>query len=700
MHLYSTGTHSSEARSVDTHSIDTNSLLKSIFHLPACKAFPTATLMLLMVLSWGNTSTVHAQEASPTVEYQEIKTKYLPYNNPMQAWSSSTTDIAAGDTTELIPLELQLDSFERDMMLRIANIYGTHVQALKAQVNNEPVEAERLINESVEASQDLLDEYPEMRTNARFAQLSRAVVAEYRNFYGISEEEDHAQGEIFAIQEDFLEDENTLAEDFNFPKDTETFKTTVPLLQNAQVNRHLVYYTLRRPDVMEKWRERAEVYKPMMVEIFREEGMPEELVYLAFIESGLNPTARSWASAVGMWQFIAATARVYGIEINWWVDERRDPEKATRAAARHLKDLYNVWGDWHLAMANYNISPRGLNRAINRAGGVKDYWAAYPYLPRETRGYVPGFIATTMINLSPEEFGFQTNYDQEPYSYETVEVDGLMSLEILAEAMGLSTETLKEYNPELLRWATPPGSKYALKVPVGKGNDLLAIYDSLPRESQNQSITMHTVQSGESIGLIARTYGTSVSGIYASNDNLSNIIYPGQVIAVPLPAGSVNQLSVNRPTNQQSGTVTTRASSSSSSVPANSVKVLYRVKTGDTIGHIAEWHDVRAWEIRSWNGIGNTIRVGQNLTLYVPKNREEHYKAINSLSFNDKQDLERRQRGGENIFGEQDASTYVVKRNDTLTAIARSFGISTSQLRELNEISGSTIYVGQVLKVR
>ncbi len=694
MHLHPTGTDSP-----DTRSLGTNSFLKSIFYPPAYKAYLMAILVLLIALSWGNTSIVHAQEAPPTVEYQEIKTKYLPYNNPMQAWSSSTTDIAAGDTTELIPVELTLDSFERDMMLRIANIYGTHVQALKAQVNNEPVEAERLINESLTASQDLLDEYPEMRSNARFAQLSRAVVAEYRNFYGISEEE-QAQGEIFAIQEEFLEDENTLAEDFNFPKDTEIFKTTVPLVQNAQVNRHLVYYTLRRPDVMEKWRERAEVFKPMMLDIFREEGMPEELVYLAFIESGLNPTAKSWASAVGMWQFIAATARVYGIEINWWVDERRDPEKATRAAARHLKDLYNVWGDWHLAMANYNISPRGLNRAINRAGGVKDYWAAYPFLPRETRGYVPGFIATTIINLSPEEFGFQTNYDQEPYSYETVEVDGLMSLEILAEAMAISTETLKEYNPELLRWATPPGSKYALKVPVGKANDLLAIYDSLPRESQNQSITMHTVQSGESIGLIARRYGTSVSGIYASNDNLSNIIYPGQVIAVPLPAASVNQLSVNRPTNQQSGTVTTRSSSSSSSVPANSVKLLYRVKTGDTIGHIAEWHDVRASEIRSWNGIGNTIRVGQNLTLYVPKNREEHYKALNSLSFNDKQDLERRQRGGENIFGEQDTSTYVVKRNDTLTAIARSFGISTSQLRELNAISGSTIYVGQVLKVR
>ena len=257
MHLCPTGTNLT-----DTLSIGTNSLLKSNFHLLACKALPMATLIILMVLSLGNTSIVHAQEAPPTVEYQEIKTKYLPYNNPMQAWSSTSTDIAAGDTTELIPVELQMDSFERDMMLRIANIYASHVQALKAQVNNEPVEAERLINESLAASQDLLDEYPEIRSNTRFAQLSRAVVGEYRAFYGITEEEDQAQGEIFAIQEDFLEDENTLAEDFNFPKDTETFKTSVLLLQNAQVNRHLVYYTLRRPDVMEKWRERAECTSP------------------------------------------------------------------------------------------------------------------------------------------------------------------------------------------------------------------------------------------------------------------------------------------------------------------------------------------------------------------------------------------------------------------------------------------------------
>ena len=349
---------------------------------------------------------------------------------------------------------------------------------------------------------------------------------------------------------------------------------------------------------METWRERAEIYRPMMDKIFAEEGVPPELVYLAYIESGLNPTARSWASAVGMWQFIQATGRVYGLEVNWWVDERRDPEKATRAAARHLKDLHNIWGDWHLAIANYNISPRGLNRAIRRAGGTKDYWVAYPYLPRETRGYVPGFIATTLINMNPEEFGLKT-MAKNP-SYDMVEVDGLMPLDILASSIGISTDELKGYNPELLRWATPPGNKYTLKIPAGKKQDFLVAYKDLPKESSNQSITMHTVRSGESIGLIARKYGTTVSGIFASNENLSTTIFPGQVLAVPLPAGSSAQLSSNRPSNQRNGVTTSKARNTTVvNIPANSTPITYKVKTGDTIGHIAEWFDVRAWQIRT-----------------------------------------------------------------------------------------------------
>ncbi len=637
---------------------------------------------------------------STIVPKENMPERLLPYENPMEKNQNNSN-------SDLQPALIQLDSFQKDILSRVSDIYHIHILSLEAQVADNPIQAEKHINDAIQASQQLLDDYPEIRNDRRFAELSRIVVSEYRNFYGITEDENEPQGEVFAIQQDFLEDETTISENFEFPSNATIQKTQVPLIQNSQVNRHLVYYTLRRPEVMETWRERAEVYKPMMDKIFAEEGVPPELVYLAYIESGLNPTARSWASAVGMWQFIQATGRVYGLEVNWWVDERRDPEKATRAAARHLRDLYNIWGDWHLAIANYNISPRGLNRAIRRAGGVKDYWVAYPYLPRETRGYVPGFIATTLINMNPEEFGFEKSYGREPYSYDLVEVDGLMPLDVLAGSIGISTEELKSYNPELLRWATPPGNKYALKIPAGTKDEFLLAYDDLPKETANQSITMHTVRSGESLGLIARKYGTTVSGIFASNENLSTTIFPGQVLAVPLPAGSTGQLSASRPSNQRNGTTTSRATTRTVNVPSNSTQLAYKVKTGDTIGHIAEWYDVRAWQIRSWNGIGNTIRVGQNLKVYVPNNRQSYYQNVNSLSFREKQDLEAKQNRGENIFASAgstsssgNSTTYTVRSNDTLSEIAETYGVTMTQIRRLNNLSGSRIYVGQVLKIK
>ncbi|MBD3616165.1 MAG: LysM peptidoglycan-binding domain-containing protein [Gracilimonas sp.] len=642
---------------------------------------------------------IFAQDTTATIELKEMPLRFLDYKSPMQ-------EIQEGDGLAQQPAMQELDNFQKDIMSRISDIYRIHINAMEAQVNNDPLEAETQINDALAATQGLLDDYPEISGNRRFTELYRSVISEYRQFYGITEADNEPEGEVFAVQEElFSEDDSWMDTDFSFPEDLTFQKTQVPLIQNEYVNRHLVYYTLRRPEVMETWLTRAVKYQPMMRRIFREEKVPEELTYLAFIESGLNPSARSWASAVGMWQFIRATGSVYGLEANWWIDERRDPEKATRAAARHLRDLYNIWGDWHLAMANYNISPRGLKRAINRAGGVEDYWAAYPYLPRETRGYIPGFIATTMIAMNPEEFGFQKNYPGEPYSYEVVEVDGLMELTDLAEAAGISTEELKEYNPELLRWATPPGGKYPLKLPSQTKKDFLANYENIPKENRSQNITMHTVKSGESLGIIARKYGTTVAGLYGSNENLSSTIYPGQKIVVPLPRGSASQISANQPTNQQRS-VNTRRSSSSNTVspPANSTAISYKVKTGDTIGHIAEWYDVRAWNIRTWNGIGNTIRVGQTLTVYVPNSRKNHYEKVNGMSYAQKQEIERKQRRGENIFiasasSSDGGNTYTVQSNDTLSEIAERFGIGLSELRRLNNISGNRIYVGQTLRI-
>lgn len=640
------------------------------------------------------------QDTTSTIDLQDMPLRLLEYQSPMQ-------DVNSAEVATEQPAMQELDNFQKDIMSRISDIYRIHINAMDAQVNNNPLEAEEQINDALTATQGLLDDYPEIRGDRRFTELYRSVIAEYRQFYGITETGNEPKGEIFAIQEElFSEDNSWMVEDYDFPDDLNFNKTDVPLIQNDKVNRHLVYYTLRRPEVMETWLQRAVKYQPMMRKIFREEGTPEELTYLAFIESGLNPKAQSWAAAVGMWQFIRATGSVYGLEVNWWVDERRDPEKATRAAARHLKDLYNIWGDWHLAMANYNISPRGLKRAINRAGGVEDYWAAYPYLPRETRGYVPGFIATTMIGMNPEEFGFQNEYAGEAYSYDVVEVEGLMELAELANAAGITTEELKDYNPELLRWATPPGGKYPLKLPSNTKQEFLANYDDIPKEKRSQNIAMHTVRSGESLGLIARKYGTTVAGLYASNESLSSTIYPGQKIVVPLPRGAASQISSNQPTNQQRNVNTSRSSSQKVSKPANSTSVTYKVKTGDTVGHIAEWFDVRAWNIRTWNGIGNSIRVEQNLTVYVPENRKGHYEKVDSMSYAEKQAIERRQRSGENIFiasassnDSENSTTYTVQQNDTLSEIAENFGVSTSQLRQLNNISGNRIFVGQTLQI-
>lgn len=643
-----------------------------------------------------------AQDTTAVIDIKDMPLRYLDYESPMQG-------LQEGDGASQQPALQELDNFQKDVMSRITDIYRIHIKAMEAQVNNNPLEAETQINDALAATQGLLDDYPEISGDRRFTELYRSVISEYRQFYGITEVGNEPEGEIFAIQEElYSEDDSWMNTNYDFPDDLSLPKTQVPLIQNEHVNRHLVYYTLRRPDVMETWLTRAVKYQPMMRRIFNEEKVPEELTYLAFIESGLNPSARSWAAAVGMWQFIRATGSVYGLEANWWIDERRDPEKATRAAARHLRDLYNIWGDWHLAMANYNISPRGLKRAINRAGGVEDYWAAYPYLPRETRGYVPGFIATTMIGMNPEEFGFQKSYEGEAYSYEVVEVEGLMELTELAKAAGITTAELKEYNPELLRWATPPGGKYPLKIPVQTKEEFLANYENIPKENRSQNITMHTVSRGESLGIIARKYGTTVAGLYASNENLSSTIYPGQKVVVPLPRGSASQISANQPTNQQRSVNTSRSSSSSNKVsaPANSTALKYKVKTGDTIGHIAEWYDVRAWNIRTWNGIGNTIRVGQTLTIHVPDNRINHYEKVDNMSYAEKQEIERKQRRGEDIFlasatstDSENYSTYTVKRNDTLSEIAESFGMGLSELRRLNNISGNQIYVGQKLRI-
>jgi membrane-bound lytic murein transglycosylase D len=652
------------------------------------------------------TALAQSQPKEESIDRVTVPTQFLTNK---EAIPTKWGDASLNDSTRS-KHRLPMDDLQKEIMTRIADVYRTQVLAIDAQVKNDPLSAESYINKAIGSLQGLIDDFPEVQNDRRYVELYRSVMAEYREFYGIKDPSSQVEGEIFAIHKEvFSEDDDWMDENYVLPENVSLNKTEVPLIQNRQVSRHLMYYALKRPEVMQAWLDRSEKYFPMMREIFKEEGLPTELIHLSMIESGLVPTARSWAAAAGMWQFIKATGSMYGLEVNWWVDERRDPEKATRAAARHLKDLYNIWGDWHLAMANYNVSPRRLKWAIRQAGGEKDYWSAYSYLPRETRGYVPGFIATTIIATNPEEFGFEKpTYRENAYTYDVVRVDGLVDLKKLADFAGITLKELKEYNPELLRWATPPGGNYPLKIPKGTKEEFLAGYEKMPKEERSTNIAMHTVKRGETLGYIARKYGTSVRGLFEVNENLSEIIHPGDRIVVPLPAGSNGTIAVNHPSHQPRGHVSNRSSRKRRSAPANSKKLTYTVKRGDTIGHIAEWYDTDAWKVRSWNGTGNRIYPGAKLTIYVPENKVSLYRRVNELSFSEKQSIERRQRSGESLASISTGSNgssgdmvkYRVRRNDTLIDIANSFNTTVGEIQRLNNLSSTRIYEGQVLSIR
>src|SRR6056297_423457 len=655
---------------------------------------------VLLLLTFFVVQALYAQDTN-RVNDIDIPVKLLPYSNPL-------TDTRQNEPREEIVAEQS--ELDKEILRRISDVYRIQVLAIDAQIQGDLVQAETYINQAFGSIQSLMDDYPEVQNNRRFAELYRTVMAEHSEFYGITEARSEVEGDVFEIQEElFSEQDDWIAEGYALPDNLTINQTEVPLIQNQHVNRHLMYYTLRRPDVMERWLERSEYYFPMMREIFEDEGVPQELIHLSMIESGLVPTARSWASAVGLWQFIRATGAVYGLEVNWWVDERRDPVKSTCAAARHLNDLYDIWGDWHLALAGYNISPRGLKRAIRSAGNVEDYWVAFPYLPRETRGYVPGFIAATMVASNPEEFGFQRNYGGERYQFDVANVDGLMPLDRLAEAAGITTSELKDFNPELLRWATPPGDSYPLKLPKGTKDKFLLAYQDIPKDERASEIAMHTVSSGETLGYIARRYGTSVRSLYETNEGLNNIIHPGQRLVIPIAPGSSGQLSANQPSNQTRSSSSRSSSRSQVQAPSNTTPVSYTVKSGDTVGHIAEWYDVRAWQLRAWNGISNTIRVGQSLTVHVPDSRANYYRQVDDISYSRKQELERKQRSGDNIFTEllADASSnssgesysYTVRRNETLGGIARRHNVSVAAIQRANNLSGTTIYAGQTLTI-
>jgi len=379
----------------------------------------------------------------------------------------------------------------------------------------------------------------------------------------------------------------------------------IPMVLNDSVENHLEYFKTRGRDVFQKWLDRSARYIPVMKDIFREKNLPEDLVYVAMIESGFNPYAISWARAVGPWQFMPETGKLYGLKIDWWVDERKDPIKSTQAAAEHLKDLHNLFGSWPLAMASYNAGAGKVQRAVLRTRS-EDFWdlKASRYIRRETKNYVPKYMAATIIAKNPEAYGFAIQpYDL--FVFDEVIISESIDLRLAARCAGTTYDVIKELNPELKRWVTPPdATNYVLRVPKGTGAQFSASFASIPSD-QKIRWERHLVAKGETLAGIATQYNTSPEAIRDINNLKKNRIIPGKHLLIPVDANAKQQ-DVSYLSPDQTG---------------KKQQILYRVRRGDNLTRIASKHDVTVADIRQWNDGIRSVRAGQKIKLVVDVDR-------------------------------------------------------------------------------
>lgn len=612
---------------------------------------------------------------------------------------------------------------EEDILRRLGRIYRLQSEVLEAHANGDPETAEDLLGLAL-ADLATLVQQPNMIDRPRFRETYRTLVTEYERYYGTEPDSLALQyGDIFQVRTDMFAElnalDNPLLEDV-FIKEIRPVGTQIAMTKNRLVEQSIAFL-LRNPDKhLNNWLSRAETYFPMIEQILDEEGAPDELKYLAMVESGLNPRAKSWASAVGMWQFMAATGRQYDLQVNSWVDDRMNPEKATRAAAQHLKDLHKMFGDWHLALAAYNCGAGNVRKAQRRSGRTS-FWDIYDYLPRETRNYVPMFIATSLVASNPDAFDLRPVDPGPRYAYHYVPVEGMLALSDVARMAGTTEATIKALNPELRRTTLPPSrTPYYVRVPYGTHERFIAAYEKMPAAARTTAVE-HVVRRGDSLGRIGSQHGISVASLMQANGLRSTTIHPGQRLVIPVPSytsgkppaavepgkvlavdyGSrftrpivvadvtparsttrtasartpVMAASANSGPSNESATrpaPRTERSAESASSSAPDTRVVYTVRRGDNLTAIAKKYGVSIAQVKSWNNLrSNTIHAGQRLTMYTNSDGPSQPSTL----------------------------THVVRRGETLSGLASKYGVSVANIRSWNNLRTNNIRVNQRLTI-
>jgi membrane-bound lytic murein transglycosylase D len=375
-------------------------------------------------------------------------------------------------------------------------------------------------------------------------------------------------------------------------------RSDLPLMMTDQVAGYIAYFSGRGRGVFERAYSRSGRYHAMIVSTLKEEGVPQDLIYLAQAESGFHPLAVSRVGARGIWQFMASRGRGYGLYHNMWVDDRQDPEKSTRAAAHHLKDLYNQFGDWYLAMAAYNSGPGTVQAAVKRTG-YADFWELYRrnVLPKETRNYVPIILAVTIMTKNPSQYGLEDVVMEHPADFDTVTINYPVDLRLVAECVNSTSTELQDLNPSLLRQTTPREGKFELHLPAGTKDQYEAAIASIPVDMRLWW-RYHTVHSGDTLASLSREYRVPVKSIAAANHLEGTELEADSRVVIPIAPGK-----------HPAGEVATYARRITR----------YKVHKGDTVESVAENFGVSPKMLRQWNGIRGSSLAGRRiLALHLP----------------------------------------------------------------------------------
>jgi len=468
--------------------------------------------------------------------------------------------------------------------------------------------------------------------------------------------------------------------DFDSPDSLQTYPD-IPLVINSYVEEALVFFQTRGRKPFSKWLERSGDAVPYFTELLKKEGMPEELVYLSMIESGFSNIAYSRAHASGPWQFITSTARIYGLKVDKYYDQRRDPELSTHAAARYLKKLYNQFGDWYLAFASYNCGEGRVAKVVQRIGSY-DYWKVRPHLPRQTRDYVPYYLAARIICQDPEKYGFEKPTFRKPSETGLVYVDGSVDLRVIAQCAECDYESVKALNPALKKGCTPPGAKnFAVHLPAGAGQNFQEKFAAVPQSKRQLAVSAddrserkdwvrHRVRRGETLATIARKYGVSVkaiSGISANKISNPNRISVGKYLLIPVrgeyvAAGKEPPIGTPQPPQLTSSDGQTRS--------------IYTVRRGDTVAEIAQKFHVQASDIKTWNHLFGQkyIYPGQKLIVWTRSTGAASTEMVASAEKSSSRKAA------------ASAQVHVVQPGDTLWDISRRYGVSVQNLKKWNSL--------------